>query len=157
MSGTVGSNPTLSSIFYGVLILVKKTFLYNKLIRDLTYKKIVKESIDHKVLPCDDTQLIKHFKDKLKEETDEVADACNEANLKEELADVVEVIHGFVHAMGLSFEDIEKERLKKLKIRGGFKKGIFMHCVTFDINHPTTQYCLEHSEKYPEIVYPEEK
>jgi len=69
----------------------------------------------------------------------------------------LEVIRSFANAMNISFEDIEKERLKKLKARGGFQKGIFMYSVTFDEHHPTTHYCLEHPEKYPEIKNFDEK
>ena len=131
--------------------MTKKTFLFNKLIRDLSYERIMQESISYKAIPCNDTQRIKHLKDKLQEEAVEVVEACNEADLKEELADVLEVVHGFAHAMGLSFEDIEKERLKKLQVRGGFKKSAFIHSVTFDANHPLTHYCLDRPTKYPEI------
>lgn len=131
--------------------MTKKTFIYNKLIRDLTYDKIIQEAIDHKRIPCNKNQFLQRLKNKLEEETTEVVEAYNKKDLKEELADVLEVVHGFAHAMGLSFEDIEKERLKKLDARGGFKKGIVIHSVTFDENHPTTHYCLERPQKYPEV------
>ena len=58
--------------------------------------------------------------EKLREETNEFISSSN----KEELADILEVIHAILKAKGWSFDEIEKIRSEKFKERGGFEKRI---------------------------------
>ena len=44
----------------------------------------------------------------------------------EELADLVEVIHGVLYHRGSSWDELEEIRMKKRAERGGFEKGIFL-------------------------------
>ncbi len=97
---------------------------------------------------------IRHLKLKLKEEAEEVCKAENPKELKEEIADVLEVLYALSKKFGLRWEHIEKERLQKRDNRGGFKKGTFVEFVevdSFDDSHPIVQHCLENPDKYPEI------
>ena len=57
---------------------------------------------------------------KLQEEVGEYLESRN----MEEMADVLEVLHGIAFHMGISWEKIEEERLRKREERGGFEKGI---------------------------------
>lgn len=96
-----------------------------------------------------------HLKSKLKEEAEEVCKATTPKELKEEIADVLEVLHALAKKHGLRFEHIENTRLQKRQERGGFKRGTFVECVeveTMDEDHPIIQYCLANPEKYPEIL-----
>ncbi|OJW51765.1 MAG: hypothetical protein BGO67_05470 [Alphaproteobacteria bacterium 41-28] len=98
---------------------------------------------------------INYLKLKLKEEAEEVCQADNPKELKEEMADVLEVLYALSKKFGLRWEHIEKERLQKRDNRGGFKKGTFVEFVeveSFDDSHPLIQYCLANPDKYPEIL-----
>ena len=57
---------------------------------------------------------------KLQEEVGEYLESRN----MEEMADVLEVLHGIALHMGIPWEKIEEERLRKREERGGFEKGI---------------------------------
>ena len=56
---------------------------------------------------------------------EEVNEYLQDKNL-EELADVMEVLFGLAHNLGYSEEDLINMRNEKLKVRGGFKKGIVL-------------------------------
>ena len=57
---------------------------------------------------------------KLKEEIQEYLDSHS----VEELADVLEVLHGIAFHLGVPWEEIEGERIRKREERGGFEKGV---------------------------------
>src|ERR1700722_12676613 len=97
---------------------------------------------------------IHSLKLKLKEEAEEVCKATTPQELKEEIADVLEVLHTIAKKYGLRIEHIEKMRLQKRDERGGFKKGTFVEFVEVETNddfHPIIQYCLSNPEAYPEV------
>jgi predicted house-cleaning noncanonical NTP pyrophosphatase (MazG superfamily) len=60
--------------------------------------------------------------EKLQEEVGEFL----ETPIVEELADILEVIHALAPIVAGSWEELEKVRLEKLKIRGGYDKKIFI-------------------------------
>jgi predicted house-cleaning noncanonical NTP pyrophosphatase (MazG superfamily) len=98
-----------------------------------------------------------YLKLKLKEEVLEVCNAENPKDIKEEIADVLEVVYTLAKSYGLQMEHIEQTRLQKRKERGGFNKGVFAEYVEVeaeedDKEHPIIQYCLSNPEKYPEIL-----
>ena len=57
---------------------------------------------------------------KLQEEVNEYL----ERHSVEEIADVLEVLHGIAFHQGINWEQIESERVRKKEERGGFEKGI---------------------------------
>ena len=57
------------------------------------------------------------------EETNEVLE---DTNVKEELADLLEVIHSMLEYREISFEEVEKIRLEKKEKRGGFSERIVL-------------------------------
>ena len=57
---------------------------------------------------------------KLREETDEYL----ESHSPEEMADILEVLHGIAYHAGMDWDALEALRLKKRAERGGFEKGI---------------------------------
>lgn len=127
------------------------TFKFEKIVRDKTLDRIqsgggnaVKE-----YLTTED--LIQALKDKLIEESNEVDGAMQPIDLTEELADVIEVVHGISKAAQIPFSEIEKSRLAKKEERGGFEEGLYIESATFDEGHRLTQYCRAQPEKYPEI------
>lgn len=59
---------------------------------------------------------------KLQEEVKEYL----ESHSVEEMADVLEVLHGIAFHSGIDWNQIEAERLRKNEERGGFEKGIHL-------------------------------
>ena len=57
---------------------------------------------------------------KLQEEVGEYL----ESHSVEEMADVLEVLHGIAFHRGIGWEQVEAERVRKKEKRGGFEKGI---------------------------------
>ena len=57
---------------------------------------------------------------KLREEVKEYL----ESHSVEEMADVLEVLHGIAFHAGIEWNQVEAERLRKKEERGGFEKGI---------------------------------
>ena len=91
------------------------------------------------------------FNEKLQEEALEVVDSCSDEETIRELADVLEVIHGFAHLLGIDFQEIEKVREEKKHVRGGYQIPIAVHSVCLEETLEWAQYFLAHPEKYPEI------
>ena len=126
------------------------TFKYDKIVRDKIYDTIVSaggQAVKKDLTP---KQLVNALKDKLVEEAFEVQGATHPLDLTEELADVMDVIHGLSKAVGISMEAIEDKRLSKRQERGGFENGVYIKHATFDKDHEITKYCRDRPEKYPE-------
>lgn len=93
---------------------------YNKLVRD-NIPKIIDASnkrCESKII--EGNELMELLIEKLQEEVAEYI----ESDDIEELADILEVIHGILYQRNVSMEVIEDLRIKKKEERGGFEKGI---------------------------------
>ena len=94
-----------------------------KLVRD-RIPEIIREGGEEPVTyVADELEYWKRLRDKLREETDEFLAAEGEAS-KEELADVLEVIHALACSLGMTWDDLERRRADKAADRGGFEKRI---------------------------------
>ncbi|MDR5659250.1 nucleoside triphosphate pyrophosphohydrolase [Serpentinicella sp. ANB-PHB4] len=94
--------------------------IYNKLVRDR-----IPEIIQNHKKTCETTQVAGQelqslLNQKLQEEVEEFLQSGD----LEELADILEVIHGILQYRGTTFKELEVIRLKKKEERGGFEKGI---------------------------------
>ena len=97
-----------------------KTIQYDKLVRD-KIPEIILEAGKYPVTEILPEQEIGPALDnKLQEEVQEYLESKN----VEEMADILEVLHGIAFHMGVSWDDIEQERIRKRNERGGFEKGI---------------------------------
>ena len=96
--------------------------IYNKLVRDKIPEIIKAEGKQVKTRILDDEEYRKELNKKLQEEVKEYL----EDNNVEELADIVEVIHGILNSMNISVEKFEKVRKEKAKQRGAFQSRIFL-------------------------------
>lgn len=99
--------------------------VYDKLVRDAIPEYI--EKLGHKavsrILSSGDYQKFLHKK--LQEEVDEFL----EEPCVEELADVLEVVYALAKVIGVSREELEGAREKKVEERGAFEKGVFLDVV----------------------------
>ncbi len=114
--------------------------IYNKLVRDKMvdiYKHDVENHItatDYKVRYMDKAETLDRLKDKLLEEAQEVFDAYKDpdvTHLKEEIADVIEVIDAILYHNDLSLIEVLEIRDKKKEKRGGFERGVFLESIDY--------------------------
>ena len=93
---------------------------HNKLVRDYipeVVKAAGKEPVTD-ILPKE--AILDALDAKLSEETKEFL----ESHSVEEMADILEVLHGIAFHKGIPWDDVEAERIRKRNERGGFEKGI---------------------------------
>ena len=95
---------------------------YNKAIRDKIPEIIQKDGHSCNVETLSDEKFLEHLEKKLSEE---VTEYQNDKN-PEELADILEVIYAIAQLKGISKEELEKIRIKKLQDSGGFEKNLFL-------------------------------
>ena len=98
---------------------------HNKLVRD-KIPKICQDNNDQpKYRILSQTEFKKELKKKLLEESKELVKA-NPGQLKNEIADVYEVLLALAKTFKIKWSDIERFRKQKNKKRGGFKKKYFL-------------------------------
>jgi predicted house-cleaning noncanonical NTP pyrophosphatase (MazG superfamily) len=95
---------------------------YNKAIRDKIPEIIEKNGQTCNVKPLSDEKFLIEIEKKLSEEVTEYQSDKN----SEELADILEVIYKIAKLKGISKEELEKIRIKKLEERGSFEKNLFL-------------------------------
>ncbi len=95
---------------------------HNKAIRDKIPEIIQKEGHTCHVETLTDEQFLVEIEKKLSEE---ITEYQNDKN-PEELADILEVIYRIAEIKGISKDDLEKIRVKKINERGSFKKNLFL-------------------------------
>lgn len=79
-------------------------------------------------------ETLERLKDKLLEEAQEVFDAYGKddtTHLKEEIADVIEVIDAILYHNDISLEEVLKIRDAKKEKKGGFETGLFLESIDY--------------------------
>lgn len=135
----------------------KRRFKMETLVRDKMPNRLEKMDVFVERYSLTPKDLVHHLRLKLQEEVEEVISATTAKDIKEEIADVMEVLYAIAKYHGLQIEHLEKKRLQKQAERGGFSKGIFVKFVEVEDTgdaepHPVIEYCLSQPEKYPEIT-----
>jgi len=96
--------------------------IYNKAIRD-KIPEIIKESGEKcNIQTLSDEKFLVEIEKKLSEE---VTEYQNDKN-PEELTDILEVVYRIAQLKGISKQELEQIRIKKLQDRGGFDKNLFL-------------------------------
>ncbi len=95
---------------------------YHKAIRDKIPEIIKKDGYSCNVKTLSDEEFLVEIEKKLSEE---VAEYQSDKN-PEELADIVEVIYRIAEMRGVSKEELEKIRIKKVEERGSFENNLFL-------------------------------
>jgi predicted house-cleaning noncanonical NTP pyrophosphatase (MazG superfamily) len=95
---------------------------FDKAIRDKIPEIIQKDGHSCNIQTLSDEKFLVEIEKKLSEE---VAEYQNDKN-PEELTDILEVIYRIAQLKGISKEELEKIRIKKLQDRGGFEKNLFL-------------------------------
>ncbi len=79
-------------------------------------------------------ETLERLKDKLLEEAKEVFDAYGEedkSHLKEEIADVIEVIDAILYHNGIELSEVLALRDTKKEKKGGFEEGLFLERIDY--------------------------
>ena len=114
--------------------------IYNKLVRDNMidiYKHDVANKIsasDYSVRYLSREETLEKLKDKLLEEAQEVFDAYgkeDKTHLKEEIADVIEVIDAILYHNDIKLSEVLAVRDAKKAKRGGFEKGLYLESIDY--------------------------
>lgn len=114
--------------------------IYNKLVRDKMidiYKHDVENKIStsaYSVRYMDKVETLEKLKDKLLEEAQEVFEAYNKddkTHLKEEIADVIEVIDAILYHNDISLQEVLAIRDAKKEKKGGFEKGLYLESIDY--------------------------
>ena len=98
------------------------TVNHNKAIRDRIPEIIEQSGSKYNVKTLSDEEFLIQIEKKLSEE---VVEYQNDKK-PEELADILEVIYRIAKLRGISKEELENIRIKKLEERGGFEKNLFL-------------------------------
>lgn len=72
-------------------------------------------------------------------------------DMKDELADVLEVILAFASAHGITLNDITQAAEKKRATKGAFDKMLYLDSIDIDEDHPNVAYFKARPDKYPEV------
>lgn len=114
--------------------------VYNKLVRDRMidiYKHDVENKVsasDYSIRYMDKAETLEKLKDKLQEETHElleVYDQKDTTKLKEEIADVIEVLDAMLYHNNISFDEVLAIRDAKKAKRGGFEEGLYLESIDY--------------------------
>jgi predicted house-cleaning noncanonical NTP pyrophosphatase (MazG superfamily) len=103
---------------------------YNKLVRDNIPAQIAYRGEQYEVVKLAGEALILGLRRKLVEEALEALDANAGTDLVGELGDVLEVVRALAKVIGVSNHQLEEERLRKHKKRGGFDSGYMLITTT---------------------------
>jgi predicted house-cleaning noncanonical NTP pyrophosphatase (MazG superfamily) len=99
---------------------------YDKLVRDRIPEIIRLKGGRPVCRKADEKEYWDKLKEKLHEEVEEFVKAGTEAEAKEELADVLEVVNAIAEHLKCHGNEIEIIRIKKAEERGAFKERIIL-------------------------------
>lgn len=100
--------------------------IYNKLVRDRIPYIIKEKGKRAKVSILTEKDYFNELRKKAKEELDEYLNAVTNEAALEELADLLEVMHGLVKIHSSSMEEVEAIRKRKAIDRGAFEDRVFL-------------------------------
>lgn len=132
------------------VVMTRRRFIFDKLIRDKLPGIMRDSGVQVHEEAMDDNQYIDALKEKLLEEAEEIRQSSNPEELIEELADALEVIQTLIRASGHKMEQVEKARLEKRELKGGFDRKIYTNFIDLDENSDTLDYYLSRPDQYPE-------
>ncbi len=100
---------------------------YNKLVRDKIPEICLKNGAIPEIrIAKDDKEYRIYLQKKIMEEALEIAKEKDINKLKDEIADLVEIINRLIEMLGISKKEVEKIRKEKNKKRGSFHKRIIL-------------------------------
>lgn len=98
---------------------------YNKLVRDRIPEIIETAGKEYSTKIVQPDETVEYLIKKFSEEIDEF----KEDHSIEELADILEIVHGLAYHLDIDLKELESVRKKKADERGGFKESIVLEKV----------------------------
>jgi predicted house-cleaning noncanonical NTP pyrophosphatase (MazG superfamily) len=129
-----------------------KRFKIEKLVRDRIPQILESYGVEVFQRILDNNEYIECLKNKLIEEAHEVLAAAKPEDMKEELADVFEVLIALGAVFDISLAEIEEARVRKKMERGGFNQRIYTSCAEIDAANPRIKFYLSQPDRFPEIT-----
>ncbi len=96
-------------------------------------------------------EYLKRLKDKLLEEAKEVIASGSEKEMREELADLLEVMLALLKVYEMEFKDIQQAAEQKRAEKGGFDDRIYNAFVEIEAGNPSLGYYRARQDQYPEV------
>jgi predicted house-cleaning noncanonical NTP pyrophosphatase (MazG superfamily) len=127
-------------------------FKVDKLIRDKLPNIMRESGIQLFERVMEKEEYVKRLKDKLLEEAREIISATAEKEIREELADLLEVMLAITQVYGIEFIDIQKTADQKRAEKGGFNSRIYSAFVEIEAKNPGLEYYTARPDQYPEIM-----
>ncbi len=127
-----------------------KYFEFNKLVRDKIVDNMVKSGqkpVGKRILKGE--EYLTELKKKLEEEVGEFLSVNDSQEMKEELADVFEIMKYLMKELGMSKSELKKYQQKKCKRNGGFIKKIYLESVGVSKNNEWYEYYINRTDRYP--------
>jgi len=125
------------------------TFRFNKLVRDgmpVLYEQLGQQISFRRLVGA---ELLRAYRNKFIEEASELPEDGDRQKTIEELADLEQLKKDSQALLGVTDEEIETIRLKKLHEKGGFSEGIFVDTISLE-DEEWVNYYRSEPEKYPE-------
>ena len=127
-------------------------FRFEKLVRD----SIVVHMEENNQKPTgvrtlSDEEFIAELIRKVIEEAKEMKGAMDREELKEEIADVFEVLDYLKEVLNLSNSEMEEIKEDKIEKNGGFSSRTYIEKVGVTEDNKWFQYYLDNPDKYPEV------
>lgn len=126
-------------------------FKCNKLTGDNSLEGFQKQGITTHYRLLNKQDFLTALNAKLMEESLEVTQAANRAEVMAELGDVLNVIDALMNEYHISHQELLTAKREKNKERGGFQKGIFLESIEMPEKHPRVRHFRASPSKYPEI------
>lgn len=126
-------------------------FKVDKLIRDKLPQIMRASGIQVFERAMEKDEYLKRLKDKLLEEAKEVIASGSEKEMREELADLLEVMLSLAKAYGMEFADIQQAAEQKRADKGGFDNRIYNAFAPIEAGNPSLGYYRARPDQYPEV------
>lgn len=127
------------------------TFRFNKMIRDnmIAMYEAMGQKATYRTLKG--KELIVATIQKIVEEAEEIPSDGDKQKVTKEIADVQQGIVDLQAHFGISDEEVERARIKKLTEKGGFARGVFVETLALSDNDEWVAYYRAEPGKYPEL------
>lgn len=126
-------------------------FRFEKIVRDKVPQILSDQDIIFVRKNLSHDQTLSALKEKLMEEAQEVNEAHSHENLRDEIADTMEVIESLLQHSGLTWDEITQARKLKNDKRGAFKDAVYISTVESYDGHTLEKYHYEDPLKYPHL------
>jgi predicted house-cleaning noncanonical NTP pyrophosphatase (MazG superfamily) len=127
-------------------------FKFSKLVRDKIVSNMEKNDQKPRgVRKLNDKEFLKELIDKVLEESREMKNFESIQDLKEEVADVQEVLDYIKKEINLSEKEVKELQKIKIDKNGGFDKRIWLKDVGVDKSNKWFKYFDSHPDKYPKL------